>query len=95
MAKSNTSENLKLLREMLNTEVNTAMFNPDVRDHTPQNVIIIIENTDGRIHCIKPDDKELSERMIQNAAKTIELGCLPMDMFDGFFKPIDVPPKKD
>ena len=78
------SNNLKLLREMLNTEVNTAMFNPDVRDHTPKNIIIIIENEDGHIHCIKPDDERISEKMIQNIAKGLDLFCIPKGMAQAF-----------
>lgn len=58
------SKNIKLLRGMLNTEVNSAMFNPDVKDHTPINIIIIIENEDGHIHCIKPDNNKISKRML-------------------------------
>jgi len=56
--------NLDKLRQMLNTEVNTAMFNPDVRDHTPERVIIIIENSDGHVHCICPNVED-TQRMFK------------------------------
>jgi len=58
-------KNLELLRQMLNQEVNSAMFNPDIRDHTPHNVIVIIENEDGHIHCIQPDDVDVKYRMFR------------------------------
>jgi len=48
-------DNISRLRQMLNTEVNIAMFNPDVRDHTPESIIIVIRSTDGHTHCITPD----------------------------------------
>lgn len=83
MAKSDTSKNLKLLREMLNTEVNTSMFNPDIRDRTPKNIMIIIENEDGHIHCIKPDD-EVFKRMISKIAAVAGLHFLPEHMLKYF-----------
>lgn len=56
--------NLDMLRQMLNTEVNTVMFNPDVRYHKPQDIIIIIRNEDDHVHCIKPNNNELVDKMV-------------------------------
>lgn len=64
---SKQNENLKLLRQMLNQEVNSAVFNPDVRDRTPESIIILIKSTCDHVHCIKPDDDKLVEKIILSA----------------------------
>ena len=68
MARYVPTDNLKELRRIFDTEVNAAKFNPDIRDHTPINIIIIIENDEGHLHCIVPH-KVISERMFERVIK--------------------------
>jgi len=63
---------------MLNQEINSLTFNPDIKRGEPKDVIIIIgfEKKNGVYftHTILPDDRKIATAMLECAIKSTKVG---------------------